>query len=248
MPTDLDLQALCDDGQRELVQTNYLEAERILMRAESRAWLNRDWDTLARLYMPLQEARRQRRQRCGEGIVKLDLIERPGQPLDARAIVDRYPHGQLLIAGLGSIEPALSVRRLAWERNLYVETFLGVAYDVPSGGQIVFIVPTADVALPANDGRPLDQLLMRLPPFTHPVSTDEAPVGERRGTDETYALTMALWERLHAPFLAAARATTDRVQQMAGLRRTTEVDYACELAHQDLSKIAASLKRVAATA
>ena len=245
---DSDLQSLCELGQRELVLTHYLQAERALMRAESRAWLARDWDTLSRLYMPLQEARRQRRQRCGEGVVKLDLIS-----VDSRApaptagdIVDRYPHGQLLVAAPGSIELSLSVRRLAWERELYVETFLAATYNV-ANSFVVVIVPTADVALPPNDGRPLDRLISTLPAFSIVLTEAELVRGERRGTDESYAQTMALWERLHAPFLAAARTTTDRIQQMAGLRRTIEVDYASEIAHQELSKIAGHLKRSASS-
>ena len=40
-----------------------VEAEQLLMQAEHDAMHAADWDTLARLYMPLQEARRQRRQR-----------------------------------------------------------------------------------------------------------------------------------------------------------------------------------------
>ena len=243
---DRDLQQLCDDGQRALVQTHYIDAERILMRAESRAWLAHDWDTLARLYMPLQEARRQRRQRCGEGVVKLDLLTDPGNGMAAR-IADRYPHGQLLVAAPGSIEPAVSLRRIAWERGLYLETFLGASYRV-NDALVLVIVPTADVTLPPDDGRPFDRLLAALPPFSIVLSGDQMIPGERRGDDATYAQSMSLWEQLHAPFLAAAHTSCDKLQQMNGLRRTIEVDYACEFAHQDLSKIAASLKRVAAVA
>src|SRR5438445_726544 len=104
--SDVALQELCEAGQEQLMAMEYLQAE-----AERRAWEARDWDTLARLYMPLQEARRQRRQRCGEGIVCLDLIAQgPGDAVDARRVVQNYPHGQLLVAGWGSIAPALGVR------------------------------------------------------------------------------------------------------------------------------------------
>src|SRR5215210_567005 len=102
------LQDLCELGSEQLFQTQYLDAEATLAGAEADAWNNRDWDTLARLYMPLQEARRQRRQRCGEGVVALDLMAQgPGDVLDGRHIIENYPHGQLLVAGWGSIEPAV---------------------------------------------------------------------------------------------------------------------------------------------
>src|SRR5918993_2137031 len=123
-PPSSSLQDLCVLGSEQLVQTKYLEAEATLARAEAQAWAARDWDTLARLYMPLQEARRQRRQRCGEGVVALDLAAQgPHDEVDGRRVVENFSHGQLLVAGWRSIEPALRVRQLAAEHRLYVETF-----------------------------------------------------------------------------------------------------------------------------
>src|SRR5687768_5487965 len=96
-PPDSDLQSLCELGQQQLMRTEYLDAESTLAAAEVQEWRGRDFDTLARLYMPLQEARRQRRQRCGEGVVALDLIAQgPEDDLDGRRIVENFPHGQLL--------------------------------------------------------------------------------------------------------------------------------------------------------
>src|SRR5436190_14288989 len=121
MPSD-DLQARCELGQQQLMRTEYLDAEATLAGAEADAWAARDFDTLSRLYMPLQEARRQRRQRCGEGVVALDLIASgPDDHIDGRHIVENYPHGQLLVAGWGTIEPALTVRALQREHELYLE-------------------------------------------------------------------------------------------------------------------------------
>jgi hypothetical protein len=74
---------------------------------------------------------------------------------------------------------------------------------------------------------------------------DELPRGPRRGTTDTYAEVMGIWERLHAPFLAAADAEIDPVSKMEGYRRTIRVDYACELAHQKLSDVARQLGRQA---
>ena len=233
-----DLQSLCDAGQRALIATDYLAAEEVLSQAESIAWDARDWDALSRLYMPLQEARRQRRQRCGEGIVKLDFAGR----IDPTETVTRYPHGQLLVAGLGSIQSALEVRDLAHEQKHYVETFLAAIYPIEKSF-VIAIVPTAHVAPPPADGRSIDKLMATLPPFSIVLSSHEIPRGERPGTDATYAQTMAIWERLHAPFLAAAEATPDPVRRMMAFRRTIEVDYACELAHQHLAKTAHQLAR-----
>src|SRR3954470_23344955 len=164
--TPTDLQSLCELGQEELMRMEYLAAERTLERAERMAWDARDFDTLARLYMPLQETRRQRRQRCGEGIVCLDLIaQSKDDHVDGRHVVENFPHGQLLVAGWGSIDAALRVRQLQREHDLFVETFPAATYPI-GDGRVVVIVPLADVALPPVDPstpRSVDDLLRRLP-------------------------------------------------------------------------------------
>jgi hypothetical protein len=238
-----DLQKLCETGSRLLVETDYLGAERAFVDAERIAWSAQDWDTLSRVYMPLQEARRQRRQRCGEGTVKLDCLAGvQHHPLDPALLAKTYPQGQLLVADTGSITPALQLRTIAHDRKLYLETFLAAVYPV-GASFVVAVVPTADVQLPPADGRGIDTLLAQLPPFCVVLSESDLPRGEQAGNDITYARTMALWERLHQPFLAAALATADPLQRMKALRQTIDVDYACEIAHQELSQTARQLTR-----
>src|SRR5213082_563149 len=127
----MNLQERCELGQQQLMRTQYLEAEATLASAESEAWEKKDFDTLARLYMPLQEARRQRRQRCGEGVVCLDLLaEGEADHIDPAHVVAHYPHAQLLIAGWGTIAPAAAVREVAAKSGLYVETVLAATYPI----------------------------------------------------------------------------------------------------------------------
>ena len=239
-------QDLCEVGQEQLMRTEYLEAETTLAAAEAAALAARDWDLVSRLYMPLQEARRQRRQRCGEGIVCLDLLsEGPHDRVRGEHVVENYPHGQLLVAGWGTIQPAIEVRRLAAEHKLYVETYLAAAYPVGSSRAVV-IVPTEDVRLPEPRPMMIDELLPKLPAHSIVLGEPELPRGSRKGTYETFAQTMALWERLHAPFLAAADAQPQPLQKIDGYRKTIRVDYACELAHQKLSAVARELERMSA--
>jgi hypothetical protein len=238
-----ELQSLCDEGQQQLQRMEYLACERTLERAEQLALAREDFDSLARLYMPLQEARRQRRLRCGEGVVRLDLFaEGPDHVLDAGQLIEQYPHGQLLVAGWRSIEPAAAFRQLQRERQLYVETYLAAVYPVGAGRAVV-IVPTADVAAPSGSSDSIDELLRRVPPHSIVMSESDLPRGEQRGTTETFAHTMSIWERLHAPFLAAADMQVDPIQKIHAYRRTIEVDYACELAHQKLSDAARQVVR-----
>ena len=239
------LQHLCERGQALLMGLRYLEAESALVQAEAMALRAGDWDTLARLYMPLQECRRQRRLRCGEGVVRLDLLARDASDrLDPQRIVNDHPHGQILVAGWGSFAAAVEVRALARQHGLYLECFLGAVYPLAGGTRCVAIVPTSDVALPpVEPDPPIDRLLARLPPFSLVLAPGDLPTGPQPGNAQTYARTMSLWEKLHLPFLAAADQTTDTRRRIDGYRRTIDVDYACELAHQRLADSARTLLR-----
>jgi hypothetical protein len=73
---------------------------------------------------------------------------------------------------------------------------------------------------------------------------NELPRGPRPGTYATYAEVMAMWERLHLPFLAAADMQADPILRIDHYRKTIRVDYACELAHQKLSDVARELGRI----
>ncbi|MEM8875965.1 MAG: hypothetical protein AAGD32_17100 [Planctomycetota bacterium] len=248
----MDLQELCESGQQALMRTEYIEAEALLVEAEAIALKHEVWETLARLYMPLQEARRQRRQLCGEGIIAVDLVARAEeQVFDAEVVADEIQQGQLLVAGWGTIEPSVQLREIAQRRKLYVETFLAVSY--PVGAEIaVAIVPTADVTLPPvypNEDSTWspDALFAKLPPHSVLMHADDLPKGRREGNTETFAATMAVWEKLHAPFLAAAKATPDPRRRIDAYRSCIAVDYACEKAHQWLSDTAAGMEHAGKT-
>ncbi|MEL7237271.1 MAG: hypothetical protein AAGK78_00295 [Planctomycetota bacterium] len=240
------LQQLCETGQQKLIATDYLGAETILMQAEAMASERDDLATLGRLYYPLQEARRQRRQVCGEGVVRLDLwANGPDDAIDPLHVLSHHPHGQLLVAGWASIEPALQVRQAAAEKELFVETYLAAIYPVSETDRVVAVVPSADVALPPADAAAsgVDQLQRKLPPHSVVLATSDVPRGTRAGSAETFGYTMNLWESLAAPFLATAKATTDPRRRIAAYRQVIDIDYACEKAHQWLAETALSLAR-----
>ena len=212
-----EIQELCARGQDQLTRMQYLAAEKSLAAAEQLAWDVKDWDSLSRLYMPLQESRRQRRQRCGEGTIRLDfLADNPGRQIHGKQIVQDVRQGQLLIAGWQTIQPAFEARQAQAELGLYVDVFLAAVYPTDSGRQI-FIYATPDAP--------------------HRVEISETQLAAAK----TYEDVMDIWEWLHAPFLAAADATPNPIARIAAYRKTIVVDYACELAHQKLADTARRL-------
>jgi len=239
-----DLQSLCETGQQHLLATDYWQAERLLEQAEAVAYAKRDWDTLSRVYMPLQESRRQRRQLSGEGAIDLStrIARSADDLLDAESTVTTTPHGQLLIAGFGTIAPAIAAREIVRERMLYLDVFLGAAYSV-GGSVAVLIVPRHDIAVPPPGEYSLDDLIRRAPPHSILLPAHQLPVPQPRGDTKSFAYTMDLFEQLHRPFLAMADAASDPEQKIALYRATIEVDYAAEFAHQRLSNIARDLSR-----
>jgi hypothetical protein len=240
-----DLQALCARGQELLLATDYLAAEAMLLRAEALALGAGDFDTLARLYLPLQEARRQRRQRCGEGVICLDLIAKgpDDRAIDAQAIARQIPSGQLLVAGWGSIAPAVALREIQSRQRIYLETFLAAAYPLRQGIAIV-IAPLAKTKMPGpgESFASTNDLVRALPQGCVVLERADLPAGQLRGP-QAYSHVMQLWERLHGPFLAAADAQTIPLQKIQAYRQTIDVDYACELAHQRLAETALLLAR-----
>lgn len=240
----MDLQTACAHGQELLETQDYIEAEKQLRSAEREALTRHDWDTLSRLYMPLQEARRQRRQRCGEGVVCLDLIaDGPDDHIEAQHVIDNYPHGQLLVAGWGTIEPALEVRHLEPRYDLYVEVFLAAVYPISGGTRVVAIVPDAREILPDTRVRSIDILRKLLPKGSLLIPVNDLPRGPRRGNAQTFGEVQVMWESLHAPWLAAARLIPDPLPRIEAYRHVIEIDYACELAHQLLADTARELTR-----
>ncbi len=243
------LQELCLAGQQLLAAQEYVEAEQALIRVETEASKLRDWDTLARLYMPLQEARRQRRQRSLQGLFCLDLAsEGPDDHIEGRHILENYPHGVLLVAGWGTIEPALQARKLQARFKLYADVLLGATYPLIGGGNVIVVIAHEHAILPPVCPRRIDEVGGVMPPHSLVFRQEELPGGPRHGTPELVSRVQRWWEQLHWPFIVDARAVRDLRKRIGAYRRAIEVDYGCELAHQELSDTAHQLARAEAMA
>jgi hypothetical protein len=232
------LNELCEQGQVQLMSTDYLGAARTFARTENIAWAQHDFDTLSRLYLPLQEARRQIRQRSGEGAMRMHLLARGPDDVPT---ADGITAGQVLIAGWGTIEPAIDLR-IDTAFSLYLEVFLAAVYPTPDGN-VVAILPTEDQKIPQPTPRSRAELESLLPFGSLLLNPGDLPADTDRGTAQSFAAVMALWERLHTPFLQAAEKETDPIKKMQAFRDTLKVDPACELAHQHLADVARTLAR-----
>jgi hypothetical protein len=147
----MDIQSLCEQGQEQLMAMDYLQAIDTLEQAEELVLAQNDFDALSRLYMPLQEARRQKRQRCGEGTIRLDLCARsPHEEISPKKIAAQLPHGQLLVAGWATIQPAIQLRKLQIDQNQYAETLLAAVYPIEDS-RVIVIVPTEEISLPVPE-------------------------------------------------------------------------------------------------
>lgn len=240
-----DLQELCARGQDLLERRSYVEAELLLERARRDAMQQQDWDTLARLLMPLQEARRQRRQLTLQGVFCLDLVAQgPSDQIEGRHVIENYPHGTLLVAGWGTLEAGLQTRRLQARFRILVDVLLGAVYPLIGGGHAVVVVPHENVVLPEIRPRRLKEMASVMPHDSMIMREEDLPTGLMASSPQRIELIEGWWERLHGPFLRRARATEDPQRRVEAYSNVLRVDYACEFAHQELSDTARELARM----
>lgn len=112
------IDALMEQASAALVAMRYAQCEKLCVEAMDLARTAEDFERLGRIMLPLQEARRQRRQAAEDaGTVVLT-----GQPLVAGEILDRHPRGCLLLTDPPySRDDASALRDLARQRELFVE-------------------------------------------------------------------------------------------------------------------------------
>lgn len=122
MPT---LDELMEEASQALVRTDYLRCEELCLEALAEARHRGEWDYYARILLPLQEARRQRRMIAAEGVIRLgtsELASDPSEWLDympSGCIVVTQPHARDHAASLALEARAGTVERR--ERKKYVE-------------------------------------------------------------------------------------------------------------------------------
>lgn len=117
-----EIDQIMERASERLAAMRYLDCEALCRRALDLAREREDFDRYARILLPLQEARRQRRQIAVDaGVTVLAGPERSS----AEQILDAHRQGcLLLIAPPYSEADERAVRELAAERELYVEVLV----------------------------------------------------------------------------------------------------------------------------
>lgn len=109
---------IMERASERLLAMDYLECERLCVEALARAREAGDFERYARILLPLQEARRQRRQIAVEAGVTILA----GPRLAANRLLDHHDRGcLLLLCPPYEREDEQAVRQLARERRLMVE-------------------------------------------------------------------------------------------------------------------------------
>ena len=118
---------IMEEASDALAKMEYLRCEKLCLEGLKLARDEKDYDTYARILMPLQEARRQRRQAAEDAGVFLVT----GEKLSAEGILDAYPEGCLILQSDTYTEEDLhAVRELACEKGLLVEVLLVTGKDL----------------------------------------------------------------------------------------------------------------------
>jgi hypothetical protein len=142
-----ELDAIMEDASTALVRMEYLRSEALSLKALRLARAAGNWAYYARILLPLQEARRQRRIIAAEGWVRLGTSDLSGDPakwldtIQAGSIVVTHPH---------NAEAAHSLDRLARRRQRYVEVlFADNSSDSPTWTLRSFTGPAVQRDVPA---------------------------------------------------------------------------------------------------
>jgi len=104
-----------------LARMDYLSCEALCVEALAQARAQRRWAYYARILLPLQEARRQRRQIAAEGRIRLGTTSLRGEPADW---LDQLTRGCVVLTPPHGQAEAAALQQAAHDRRRYVEVIL----------------------------------------------------------------------------------------------------------------------------
>ncbi|HVX85815.1 MAG TPA: hypothetical protein VH253_13625 [Phycisphaerae bacterium] len=243
---------LWDTGQRLLALGRYVPARTALEAAESLAWRRRDPASLARLYLPLLEARRQIRYQAVEG--QLLICNPSARAREERQQLNGFLHAEagtvLLTCAAGEGQSAcrfsgsvqFAARRTA--RPLEALLLIRLATDVriaaqpdPTFAAGLSIDWTKNPAAPIPATTTPNLRLPLPPPGLYDPANPLHPLARESLLAAWEALALT-WQTRHPP-----PHFPDAWQELAWLRLALRIDPACEPITMRLLALAESLER-----
>jgi hypothetical protein len=234
------VERLWNAGQEHLVMGRYVAARRELEAAEAAAWRQRDCPSLARIYLPLLEVRRQIRQNATDGVI---MITPPRENGVRRKMFNEFiarPSGTLLTAAtpVGSISYAAARTGACLEGLLLMEhaghvRLCSSADPHFAAGLDVRVTRTAgDVIKPDV----LADMVVPLPPPRRYEPGDPLHAVARE------SLVIA-WEALALKWQARHPARAEAWEEIAWLRLALRIDPANEPITMRLIALAEAIAR-----
>lgn len=243
------MERLWDIGQQHLAAGHYVAAARDLEAAEGLAWRRRDPTSLARIYLPLMEARRQIRQNAVEGPLLLAATDTPHTLNAALRDLTSRDAGTLVINCRDACKAAGSVRYAARRNLACLEALIAIAHagqyrlcslgdpHFAAGLPLRFTHNPADLVQPQDKH---DQPEIPLPPWgRHDPGTPQHAQARESLLVAWEALGMG-WRDRHLPPPGKPKADWHTI---ALLRLALRIDPACEGIMQELIRTAEALAR-----
>lgn len=224
---------LMESASQALADMDYLTCEANCLEALAQARADNDWSYYARILLPLQEARRQRRMIAAEGRVRLGSAMLDGSPetwlqqIDTGCIALTRPH---------TPEDAARLRKLARDQRFYVEVlYADNTSDEPRWTLQSTANISAEKAMPAPRRDWVEKWLSNL----DQQKMDQATTGSATPSD--WFLDAA--EALGDAAMAGLNEESGLRSQLAYLESCLEIVTDHEILHQRLGKLARELQR-----
>ncbi len=242
--TATELDSIMERASEALAGMQYLACEEHCLRALALARHHGDWAYYARILLPLQETRRQRRMIAAEGVTRLGTAGLQG-PLESW--LGRMGAGCIVVTGPHETQEAIALHRAARKRGQCIEVLFA---DNPATASRWTLLASAGeqsikltVAAPQSAWidqwlAPTDAVPVRLPAQSD--SSDAIELGSETPVDWFLDACEALGEVA----LATVKAPLGERERIEQLERCLEAVPDHEIIHQALGEAARAMRGV----
>jgi len=240
--TTTELDSIMERASEALADMRYLACADHCLRALALARHHGDWAYYARILLPLQETRRQRRMIAAEGVTRLGTAGLQEPP---ESWLRRMGAGCIVVTGPHEAREAVALRRVARERGQYIEVLFADNPATDGRWTLLASVGTQPIKLTVVAPRsawidqwlaPTDAVPDRLP--TQSDSGDAIELGSETPVD----WFLDACEALGGAALATVKAPLGDPQRIEQLERCLEAVPDHEIIHQALGDAARAMR------